>query len=146
MEGMTLIFVYLFLAVLGLCCCTGFALVVARGGYSLVGVRGLLITVASPVSERGLQSTRTSVVGVRGLISCGAQAAEHKLSCGVWAYLLLSIQELPGPGTEPGSPALAGRFFTTEVPGKPLTAFRNTSLNLFKNQSNNSQPKVCICL
>ena len=26
--------------------------------------------------------------------------------------------ELPHPGLEPGSPALAGRFFTTEPPGK----------------------------
>ena len=25
----------------------------------------------------------------------------------------------PHPGTEPASPALAGRFFTTEPPGKP---------------------------
>ena len=28
--------------------------------------------------------------------------------------------DLPHPGIEPGSPALAGRFFTTEPPGKPL--------------------------
>ena len=28
--------------------------------------------------------------------------------------------DLPDPGTEPASPALAGRFFTTEPPGKPL--------------------------
>ena len=30
---------------------------------------------------------------------------------------------LPNPGIEPmspGSPALAGRFFTTELPGKPM--------------------------
>ena len=27
--------------------------------------------------------------------------------------------DLPDPGFEPGSPALAGRFFTTEPPGKP---------------------------
>ena len=37
----------LFLAVLGLCCCTGFSLVVVIGGYSLVAVHGLLIAVAS---------------------------------------------------------------------------------------------------
>ena len=28
--------------------------------------------------------------------------------------------DLPDPGIEPVSPALAGRFFTTEPPGKPL--------------------------
>ena len=28
--------------------------------------------------------------------------------------------DLPNPGIEPASPALAGRFFTTEPPGKPF--------------------------
>ena len=28
-------------------------------------------------------------------------------------------RDLPDPGTEPASPALAGRFFPTEPPGKP---------------------------
>ena len=28
--------------------------------------------------------------------------------------------ELPDPGIKPTTPALAGRFFTTEPPGKPL--------------------------
>ena len=41
----------LFLTVLGLCCCTDFALVVASRGYSLVAVHGLLIVVASLVAE-----------------------------------------------------------------------------------------------
>ena len=30
-----------------------------------------------------------------------------------------SPQDLPNPGTEPQSPALAGEFFITEAPGKP---------------------------
>ena len=30
-----------------------------------------------------------------------------------------SLGDLPIPGTEPRSPALVGRFFTTEIPGKP---------------------------
>ena len=29
--------------------------------------------------------------------------------------------DLPGPGVEPASPALAGGFLTTEPPGKSLT-------------------------
>ena len=29
--------------------------------------------------------------------------------------------DLPHPGIEPASPALAGRFFTAEPPGKPRT-------------------------
>ena len=28
--------------------------------------------------------------------------------------------DLPDPGIEPASPALAGRFLTTEPPGKPI--------------------------
>ena len=28
--------------------------------------------------------------------------------------------DLPNPGIEPTPPALAGRFFTTEPPGKPM--------------------------
>ena len=28
--------------------------------------------------------------------------------------------DLPDPGIKPASPALAGRFFTTELPGKPM--------------------------
>jgi len=30
------------------------------------------------------------------------------------------MQDLPGPGIEPMSPALVGRFFTAEPPGSPL--------------------------
>ena len=33
-----------------------------------------------------------------------------------------SPEDLPNPGIEPGSPALAGGFFTTEPPGKPLSS------------------------
>ena len=46
----------LFLAVLDLPRCVGFSLVVASGGYSLLGVHGLLIVVASPVAEHRLDS------------------------------------------------------------------------------------------
>ena len=46
--------IYLFLAVLGLCCCTGFSPVVASRVYSLVAAHRLLIVVASLVAEHGL--------------------------------------------------------------------------------------------
>ena len=58
----------------------------------------------------------------------GAQAplvAEHRLqtrrlsSCGSRAQLLPGMWDLPRPGIEPMSPALAGRFSTTVPPGKP---------------------------
>jgi len=38
-----------------------------------------------------------------------------------WKELLFFTPgDLPDPEIEPVSPALAGRFFTTESPGKPL--------------------------
>ena len=39
------------MAVLDHCCCVGFSLVAASGGYSLAVVRGLLIVMASLVEE-----------------------------------------------------------------------------------------------
>ena len=48
------LFIYLFLVVLGLCCCVGFSLVVAIRVYSLVAMHGFLIAVASLVAEHGL--------------------------------------------------------------------------------------------
>ena len=49
-----ILFNRLVLAVLGLCCCVGFSLVVASGGYSLVAVLWLLIVVVSLVAEHRL--------------------------------------------------------------------------------------------
>ena len=55
-----------------------------------------------------LQSTGSRCAGFS---SCGLWALEHRLnSCGTW--------DLPGPGLEPMSPALAGGFLTTAPPGK----------------------------
>ena len=46
-------------------------------------------------------------------------------SCGKWAQLLCGTWNLPGPGIEPVSPALAAGFLSTEPPGK---AFLNVWL------------------
>ena len=44
---------------------------------------------------------------------------------GCWSRLPFpSPGDLPDPGIEPESPALAGGFFTTESPGKPLISLR----------------------
>ena len=76
-------------------------------------------------------SVRASHCG--GLSCCGAQAlgawasvvVAHRLSgCGTWAQLLHGMWDLPRPGIEPVSPALAGGFLTTAPPGKsPSTTF-----------------------
>ena len=39
--------------------------------------------------------------------------------------MIRGMWDLPGPGVEPSSPTLAGRFFTTEPPGKPLDSTTN---------------------
>ena len=47
-----------------------------------------------------------------GFNSCGSRAVERRLSsCGTRAELLCGVWDLPGPGLEPVSPALAGGFF-----------------------------------
>ena len=76
-------------------------LFIAVRGPLFIAVRGPLTVVASRVAEHRLQTCRLS--------SCGTRA---QLPCGVW--------DLPGPGLEPVSPALAGRLSTTAPPGKPL--------------------------
>ena len=75
-----------------------------------------------------------SVVVARGLSSCGSRALESRLSsCGTGAQLLYGMWDLPGPGLEPVSPALAGGFLITVPPGKPpLHAFRIRSFNEFQ--------------
>ena len=62
---------------------------------------------------------QASVVVAHGLSSCGLWALELRLSsCGARALLLHGMRDLPGPGLEPVSPALAGGFLTTAPPGK----------------------------
>ena len=58
----------------------------------------------------------------------------HRLSsCGSRAQLLRGMWDLPRPGLEPMSPALAGRFSTTAPPGKPkIHNFKCTSWWLLK--------------
>ena len=95
-----------------------FSLIVATEGYSLLRCAGFslqwLLLLRSTGSRRW-----ASVVVAHGLSSCGLQALERRLSsCGTWAWLLHGMWDLPGPGIEPMSPALAGGFLTTGPPGK----------------------------
>ena len=55
-----------------------------------------------------------------GGFSCRrAWTPQHGLrSCGTWVQLPHGMWDLPGPGIEPISPALAGRFLTTGPPRK----------------------------
>ena len=93
-------FIYLFLAVLGLrFCARAFSSCGKRGPLFIV-VRGPLTIAVSLVAEHRLQTRRLS-------------------NCGSRAQLLRSMWDLPRPGLEPVSPALAGRLSTTAPPGKP---------------------------
>ena len=65
-------------------------------------------------------------IAVRGPPTTAASlAAEHRLqtgrlsNCGSRAQLLRGMWDLPRPGLEPVSLALAGRLSTTAPPGKP---------------------------
>ena len=50
----------------------------------------------------------------QGAQALGPRALEHE-----WVQLVHSMLDLPGPGGESVSSALAGRFLTTEPPGEP---------------------------
>ena len=89
------------MAVLGLRFCERAFSICSKRGPLFIAVRGPLTVAASLVAEHRLQTRRLS--------SCGSQA---QLLRGMW--------DLPRPGLEPVSPALAGRFSTTAPPGKPL--------------------------
>ena len=92
------------MAVLGLRFCARAFSSCGKRGPLFIAVRGPLTVVASLVAEHRLQ-TRT-------LSSCGLRAQPPR---GMW--------DLPGPGPEPVSPALAGGLLTTAPPGKPIQVF-----------------------
>ena len=121
------LFIYLlFLAVLGLRCCTRVFSSCSERGLFFVAVRGLLIAVASLVVEHQLQTRGLQQLWLAGFSSCGLQALERRLSsCGAQAQLLCGMWDLPRPGLEPASPALAGRLSTTAPPGKPHSLFND---------------------
>ena len=95
------IFIYLFMAVLGLRFCARAFSSCGKRGPLLIAVRGSLTIAASLVAEHRLQTRRLS-------------------SCGSRAQLLHGMWDPHRPGLEPVSPALAGGFSTTVPPGKPL--------------------------
>ena len=79
----------------------GLSLVVASGGHSSSRYAGHSLSRHLLFVEHRLQMCRLS-------------------SCGSRAQLLCSMWDLPRPGLEPMSLALAGGFSTTALPGKPL--------------------------
>ena len=96
-----------------------------KWGPLFIAVRGPLLlwsnkTIAAClVAEHGLQTRRLS--------SCGSRA---QLPRGMW--------DLPRPGLEPVSPALAGGLSTTVTPGKPYIILEGENAGLKKKKI--SQP------
>ena len=88
------------MAVLGLRFCARAFSSCDKRGPLFIAVCGPLTIAASLVAEHRLQ--------MRKLSNCGSRA---QLLRGMW--------DLPRPGLEPVSPALAGRLSTTAPPGKP---------------------------
>ena len=80
-----------------------------KRGPLFIAVRGPLTITASPVAEHRLQTRRLS-------------------SCGSRTQLLRGMWDLPRPGLEPVSPALAGGLSTTAPPGKPCVCTLDTDL------------------
>ena len=114
--------IYLFLAALGLRCYARAFSSCGERGLLFIAVCRLLIAVAFPCGARALGAP-ASVAVTRSFSSCGSWALERRLSsCGTRTYLLRSMWDLPAPGLEPMSPALAGGFLTTMPPGKSLHA------------------------
>ena len=88
------------MAVVGLRFCARASSSCGKRGPLFIAVRRPLTIAASLVAEHRLQTRRLS--------SCGSRTQPLR---GMW--------DLPGPGHEPVSPALAGRPSTTAPPGKP---------------------------
>ena len=104
-------FIYLILAVLGLCCCAWAFSSCGERVLLCAAESSLLIAVASLVAEY-----RFWVHGLLQLYSTGSVKWHTGL---VTPWHVGSF--LPGSGIKFVSPALAGGFFTTEPSGKPWT-------------------------
>ena len=113
------VFVFLFLAVLGLGCCTQ--------AFSSCGERGLLSSCRGQVAHccgscccrAAALGTWVSVLVARGLRGCGSRALEHRLSSRA-ARLSCSVAcGIVPAGIGPVSLALQSSFLTTGPPGNP---------------------------
>ena len=102
--------IYLFLVVLGLCCCAWAFPSYGKWGLLFVGVHRPLTVVVS-LGEHRLQTHRLQQLW---LVGSRAQAGQ----LWPWVQLLHSMWNLPGPGMKPVSPASAGGFLPIAPPGQ----------------------------
>ena len=122
-------FNYLFLAVylfvwFWLCCAliAGYKLSSSCDEPGFIVVGSLLIAVVPHRS--GFCCCRAQTLGHTRVTSCDSQALQHRLNnCGLRAELLQGMWDLSGPGMEPVSPALLGRFLPLSHQGSPDNRF-----------------------
>ena len=95
-----------------------------KRGPLFIAVRGPLTVAASLVSEHRLQTRRLS-------------------NCGSRAQLLHGMWDLPRPGLEPVSPALADGLPTTVPPGKP---WMHILYYKVFNKKFESEPEHFVCI
>ena len=117
-------FFHLFMTALGLYCFAQAFSSFGKWGATLLC--SVMVSYCDGFSCWGVKAlgTRASVVATLGLTSCGWKTLEHRLSsCSSRALLLWGMWNLPSPGIELMSPALAGRFLITEPSGKSLAPF-----------------------
>ena len=112
------------MAVLGLRFCARAFSSCGKKGTLLIAVRRPLTIAASLVVEHRLQTRKLS-------------------NCGSRAQLLRGMWDLPRPGLEPVSPALAGRFSTTAPPGKPPSFISNQYILTLKGYNVTSLQVSC---
>ena len=76
----------------------------------------MFVSIPHAQSLNRVDSATPRTVGHQAPLSMGFPRPEY------WSGSFPSLGDLPNPGIEPMSPAspsLAGRFFTTDPPGKP---------------------------
>ena len=114
------IYIYLFLAMLGLHCCVwAFSTCGEREATFQLQYAGFLLWQLL-LLQSSIKDMQVSAVTAYGLRSCSSQVLEHRLNnCDTRAQLHHGTWDVLGSEIKPTSPALAGRFFTTEPPGKP---------------------------
>ena len=97
----------------------------ATWAFSSCSEQGLLSSCSLRAPHcSGFSCWRARALGRSGFSSCGSWAPGRAFSsCGTQALLLHGVWDIPGPGMEPGSPALAGKFLTTEPPHREAPEF-----------------------
>ena len=113
-----LVFTQFVLAVLDRHCCVDFPPVAASGGDSAVAVQRLLTAAASLAVDAGSRAC-----GLQPLYHMGSVAVAPRLqSTLLWHTSLVAPRHVGSSliRDQTVSPALAGRFFSTQSPGKPL--------------------------